>query len=440
MLPELNRMRRRVLSLVLALAGTAAFAADDLESVSLETMRPLTGTNAAGIDPSTLHGKVMCGYQGWFTAEGDGSGRGWFHWANRQGFEPGNCNVDLWPDVSELDPDERFATAFVHRDGRAAEVFSSFHRKTVVRHFRWMQEYGIDGVFVQRFVVELGHVKGLRQATTVLGHCREGANLHGRTFAVMYDLSGLGAGQMDRVKEDWKRLVDRMEITRDPGYQRHAGKPVVAVWGFGFNDRRRYTVNEGLELVRFLKEDPKHGGCTVMLGVPTYWRTLDGDSIRDEALHRLIREADIVSPWTVGRYRTPEQAADYAARRLKPDLEWCRAEGKELMPVVFPGFSWHNMNPNSPLNEIPRLKGEFLWTQFRQAKAAGATMVYQAMFDEVDEGTAIFKCTDDPPVGASRFLTYEGLPSDFYLKLVGEASKIFKIAVPEGVSSDRLRR
>ena len=52
-------------------------------------------------------------------------------------------------------------------------------------------------------------------------------------------------------------------------------------------------------------------------------------------------------------------------------------------------------------------------------------MVYQAMFDEVDEGTAIFKCTNDVPVGASKFADFEGLPSDFYLKLVGKWTREF---------------
>ena len=57
-------------------------------------------------------------------------------------------------DVSELKPDEKFPTPFRHADGRVAEVFTSTNRNTVLRHFQWMKDYGIDGVFVQRFGVE----------------------------------------------------------------------------------------------------------------------------------------------------------------------------------------------------------------------------------------------------------------------------------------------
>ena len=100
--------------------------------------------------------------------------------------------------------------------------------------------------------------------------------------------------------------------------------------------------------------------------------------------------------------------------------------GKGYLPVVFPGFSWHNRRPGSPLDEIPRRGGRFLWRQYVEAKAAGATMLYQAMFDELDEGTAIFKCSNDPPVGASRFLSTEGLPSDHYLWLAGTGGKLLR--------------
>jgi hypothetical protein len=60
------------------------------------------------------------------------------------------------------------------------------------------------------------------------------------------------------------------------------------------------------------------------------------------------------------------------------------------------------------------------------AKRAGASMVYVAMFDEIDEGTAIFKCTGNPPVGENHFLTYEGLPSDYYLWLTGQGGRLLR--------------
>ena len=60
----------------------------------------------------------------------------------------------------------------------------------------------------------------------------------------------------------------------------------------------------------------------------------------------------------------------------------------------------------------------------------GSKMLYQAMFDEIDEGTAIFKCTNDPPVGASTFVTYEGLPSDQYLWLAGQGDRMLKQEIP----------
>ena len=64
------------------------------------------------------------------------------------------------------------------------------------------------------------------------------------------------------------------------------------------------------------------------------------------------------------------------------------------------------------------------------AKPAGAGIIYVAMFDEVDEGTAIFKCANELPVGPAPFLTYEGLPSDFYLRLTGEGVRLLRGEIP----------
>src|SRR5512133_454541 len=97
----------------------------------------------------SYNGLVMCGYQGWFRAEGDGSNSGWGHYGIKGKFDALNAKVDLWPDVSEYA--KTYQTTFNLADGTKAEVFSSWDKSTVDLHFKWMKEYGIDGVFMQRF-------------------------------------------------------------------------------------------------------------------------------------------------------------------------------------------------------------------------------------------------------------------------------------------------
>jgi hypothetical protein len=116
------------------------------------------------------------------------------------------------------------------------------------------------------------------------------------------------------------------------------------------------------------------------------------------------------------------------------DVGWCRERRIDFLPVAFPGFSWHNLKAGeAPLDAIPRRQGRFFWSQVVAAKRAGADMLYVAMFDEVDEGTAIFKCTNDPPTrDGAKFITYEGLPSDHYLRLTGLAGKVIRSELPPG--------
>ena len=407
------------------------------ESVLKETS-PYSGPHIPGVDTKTLNGKVMCGYQGWFNAEGDGAQSGWRHYGNRK-FGPGNCTIEYWPDLTEFSEDEKFPSPFKHADGSTANLFSSYNKQTVERHFKWMKDYGIDGIFLQRFGVTIRSAKGLRNRNKVTANVQSGANIHGRTWANMYDLSGLKKGQIRSViMKDWKMLVDKMKILEDKSYLHHNGKPVISIWGVGFGDDRDYKLEECEELIDWLKNDPVYGGLTVMLGVPYFWRELSRDAVQDKKLHDIINKADIISPWSVGRYgagkNTIKASEHLISKTTKQDLAWAKKNSLDYLPVIFPGFSWQNLKKSlgidAPLNHIPRLKGQFFWKQASTHIAHGVKMLYIAMFDEIDEGTAIFKCSNNPPIGDSKFLTYEGLKSDHYLWLTGEMKKMLNEARP----------
>jgi hypothetical protein len=165
----------------------------------------------------------------------------------------------------------------------------------VDRHFRWMAEYGIHGVFLQRFVSELSVPMLLRARDTVADLVRESAEKHGRVFAIMYDVSGacpdtvcsgIACSRTHRsfsaltpraaaaadIVADWERLSARQ--ARSPAYLHHGGLPVLSVWGFGFSDRPDPGPARVEALVRGLRSAAYMvGGC------PTHWAEGTRDSL-----------------------------------------------------------------------------------------------------------------------------------------------------------------
>ncbi|MEM8677741.1 MAG: glycoside hydrolase family 71/99-like protein [Planctomycetota bacterium] len=424
-------MRKRLTLFLASLICTAMWTGPTAAQQREEVLIPYQGPSDPTLDSRTLDGRVMVGYQGWFNCEGDGADLGWTHWAKRreQQFAPGNIGVDLWPDVSEFeDAGELYATGFHFPDGTPAKVFSSHDRETVLRHFQWMRDYGIDGAFVQRFANGLKDENLRDHKDKVLSSAREGANRFGRTYCVMYDLSGIRDEQTPDVFADWRMLRDRMQINQDPAYQHHRGKPLVAIWGVGFSDphKSRPDLQHCQELIQQFKAD----GCSVMLGVPTGWREQVRDASRDSNLHAVLGLADVISPWSVGRFADLAGVDRHADQFWQPDVVRTAERDQDYMPVIFPGFSWHHLKGDQ-LDAIPRLKGQFMWSQVVASKRAGCQMLYIAMFDEVDEGTAIFKCSPGPPTqGDTPFLDFGDLPSDHYLRIAEQAGKLYRDEIP----------
>jgi len=159
----------------------------------------------------------------------------------------------------------------------------------------------------------------------------------------------------------------------------------------------------------------------------------------------VYRMFDVISPWSVGRYATQTGSDAYTETVTKPNLEELNSLGIDYMPVVFPGFSWSYRSIQEGVeyefNQIPRKGGTFLWRQmynavqaFRQSDNTPGQQLYVAMFDEVDEATAIFKLAKtraDVPIN-TNFVTldvdegYSNVPSDWYLQLVGAATTLLR--------------
>jgi hypothetical protein len=390
-----------------------------------------TGFAADGLD-----GRLIVGYQGWFGCPGDFEGnRGWQHWFHGEP-SPQSLTVDQLPALDDFPKQELCDTGLKRADGRPLYVFSSQNRNIVDQHLEWMRRQGIDGLAFQRFVAHLAQPPLARRSDNVLGHVRRSAERTGRVFYVTYDVSGAEPGRVIAdIRRDWKHLAGTQKLPASSAYLHHRGKPVVHLWGFGLRDRPGDAA-EVAQLITDLKAGRDGlAAATVIGGVPTGWRTLTGDSRREADWAATYRAYDVISPWSVGRYRDEAGADRFRQRVIEPDLQETRRLGIGYQPVVFPGFSWHNLmtvrgeRAKAVFNQIPRRCGRFLSHQVGNALASGATMLYAAMFDEVDEATALFPLEtgrDAAPAQVTLLpLDADGcaLAKDHYLDLAGQAAR-----------------
>ena len=414
----------------------------------------LTPTGVSAQIYKSYEGLIMAGYQGWFHAP-EPSDPSWMGFATKPGKTPkdGEARFDLWPYTAEFE--KTYPTDYKFPDGTTAEFFSSTDPGTIDTHFRWMQEYGLDGVFMQRFIASSEQM--LTHTQRVFGLSLEAAKKYGRAICLMYDLTGAIHGEiLTKLADDLKRHEETYHLSDPevcPTYLHHNGKPLVVIWGIGFPDKmgdgkssRLYTYEDTDAIIDCVKSM----GYSVMLGVPAYWRNFDGwdivpkvasiqrdpvpyirshqDSISKvrSALHSQIAKADIIMPWYVGRYNNERYNHEFK-QMVRDDIDWCSKHGILYAADAFPGYSWENSTHYG--DAIDRQHGEFYWNQLSFLVSAGAKAIYISMFDEINEGTAIFKLTTEAPDGEkSKFVTVE--EPDKYLRLTGEAARMLRGETP----------
>ncbi|SEW51974.1 lectin [Chitinophaga arvensicola] len=372
-----------------------------------------SGISAFGSPVGDVVGKITVGYQGWFAANGDGSPiNAWWHWTQNWGQSPSSTNngIKSWPDVRDYS--STFATSWANLgNGQPAKLFSSFTDQTVNTHFLWMQQNGIDAAALQRFNPN-GTEGPVRDAITA--KVKTAAENYGRKFYIMYDVSGW-TNMQSEIKTDWTTKMSA--YTSSSAYAKQNGKPVVCIWGFGFNDNNHpWSASVCLDVINWFKNQ----GCYVIGGVPTHWRTETSDS--RPGFLATYSALNMISPWMVGRIGNVNDVDNFYTNVNTPDQAYCNNNGIDYQPCVLPG----------DLQEHQRAHGDFMWRQFYNMVRVGAQGIYISMFDEYNEGNQIAKTAENSsfiPVG-SNFVTLDedgvACSADYYLRLTGDGGKMLK--------------
>ena len=320
----------------------------------------------------SYRGLVMAGYQGWFCAPGGNCSHSkhknteWYHYRESEMFAPGvrRNSIDMWPDMREYEV-KYTPGNFILPNGQKAQVYSNYDRSTVLLHFKWMKEYGIDGAFVQRFVGEvIDNPDGKDHFDTVLRHAMEASNTHQRAICVMYDLGGFIPERLGKTLADAQSIMNVYQLkdrTKQKYYLHQNGKPLITLWGVGFNDGRPFSLTDVESLINGLKQM----GYSIMLGVHTYWSERRNDALSDPKLHEVIKSVDIIMPWFVGRYGMGN-FPDFH-KLIEYYIQWCKTNKVEYAPLCFPGSSDLKYASASFSPENDRYKGQFLWNQMYQA-------------------------------------------------------------------------
>lgn len=400
--------------------STVPFPDEQLQfAYSKPWLQPPAGPEMDLVDAKSVRGKVMAGYQGWFSTPNDLMDRGWNHWGrstNRDApMGPEQITVDMWPWMHAYEVDAVYpAGSLVLEDGRPAYLFSSSDLSTVRTHFRWMRQYNIDGVYLQRFVTKANSgYYGAKEF--VLHNVRQAAHEEGRVWAIEYDISSLdpSADPFTVIKNDWNWLVNEAGILSDPRYLHENGKPVLFIWGFSVNGRN-FTLAQANEIVNWFRNQNLY----LIGGVPNSWETKTD-------WHGHYQRYDQLLAWM-----------ESSASALRNERQILEGWGMKILPHAWPGFSWSNLKQLPAMHSgsyKARERGTFYWEKLIAGINSGADQLFLGMFDEYDEATAVMPMSNNHPAvhtAWGHYIDNAGREPFWWLRLSGHANEMLDGARP----------
>jgi len=415
-----------------------------------------------------LDNSAYLGYQCWHFAKGDSRNSHpdiddstWSHWFNSPSTGSfTEIHGDMWPDFGDYEAAgvPLYETQMQYQSGAPVKVYSCWDYETVDLHVKWLADYGLKGVFFQRQSLNIHSPKKRAEADQVVLHLWRACEKYKVKFSMMPcnnykdkpgdDVEAMRQQLVDNIIGDWKYIVDELRLPGKPDYRIIDSpmymyqedtdgnpRPVIGLWGLG-QDNRPMTAGDGQQIVdAFHNNDDYH--VYIMGGVPVTWRT----EPKSSAWVKIYKQIDMISPW---RTIFSIDSADSVQQRMRDDIAYCYENGMDYNPVVSAGASTRHLRDEPDnRNWQPRLAGQHFWNQVYEVARAYANhektlglkrqslprFLYLAMFDEIDEGTALYKQAEtkkDLPVndtgdpsGDLVPLNEDGtrLSSDFYLRL-----------------------
>jgi hypothetical protein len=369
--------------------------------------------------------KSFAGYQIWHKAGNNAAD--WVHWSYgvipAAGFHI-NEDIASFPDLSEYATTETYPTNFASLgNGTATRLYNSTDASIINKQMGWLQTAGLDGVAVQRFVGPIGRSITITSESH-LTNVKNACEATGRLFYICYDLNGSDPTIVQRMQMDWVYEIEQMRaLTSSPNYATVNGKPVVEIWGVGYEQA---SAVQCAGMISFLQAR----GCYVVGGTPREWRTNPATGFTS-----VFQSLDAVSPWTVGAYNDITGANNYLTNFMIADKAYCNTNGMDYLPVAFAGSAnW--VNTDFTLSQTDRLGGNLLWQQVVNAKSIGQTSVYYAMLDEFEESTNLIKGAIDyfdiPTDQYFETFAKDGVwtSSDYYLRLAAVGAQLLRGTVP----------